>query len=133
MLLDAYANLPTGSRAALPPHVLKLIVEAYLSLPMTQQAALPPDVLDLVGAQIGISRAEIDVSRARRLGLPVCDAAALQAASSRYEAALAWEGAAARREGALADVSVARVSLNAARSSSSMADGSETGDSCSAE
>ena len=130
MLLDAYVNLPAGSRAALPPHVLKLVVEAYRNLPLAQQAALPPDVLDLVGAQIGISRADnaqadIDVSRARSLGLPVCDGDAPQAARCRYEAALAWGGAAARRE--------AGVSLNRAQSSSSMADGSETGDSCSAE
>ena len=130
VLLDAYVNLPAGSRAALPPHVLKLVVEAYHNLPLAQQAALPPDVIDLVGAQSGISRAEnaqaeIDVSRARSLGLPVCDGDALQAARCRYEAALAWGGAAARRE--------AGVSLNRAQSSSSVADGSETGDSCSAE
>ena len=90
VLLEAYANLPLTSRSALPRHVTGIILDAYSRMPLAQRAALPPHVTEFVDA-------EMRASQMRGLGLAAArealtlQAQNLQAATARYEAALAWE------------------------------------------
>ena len=92
VLLEAYANLPLASRAALPRHVTGLIIDAYNNMPPAPRAALPPHVVEFVDS-------EMRAAQMRGLGLAAArealalQAHKLQAATARYEAALAWETA----------------------------------------
>ena len=67
VLLEAYANLPASSRAALPSHALKLVINAYMAMPDKTRAKLQPHVQEFVEAAMYRSRRADDMRLAQEI------------------------------------------------------------------